>query len=78
MHKISIEYCAVWNYTDRAISLMVELVKKYEFKVSSVTLIPSDGGAFEIKVDDKLIYSKLATGRDPEKGEVDQLVQNLL
>ena len=57
---------------------MVELVKKYEFKVSLFTLIPSDGGAFEIKVDDKLIYSKLATGRHPDTGEVDRLIQDLL
>ena len=57
---------------------MVELVKKYEFKFSAVTLIPSDGGTFEIKLDDKLVYSKLATGRHPEEGEVDQIVQDLL
>ena len=57
---------------------MVELVKKYEFKVNSVSLIPSDGGAFEVKVDDHLIYSKLSTGRHPNGGEVDQLLQGML
>jgi selenoprotein W-related protein len=57
---------------------MVELVKKYEFKVRAVTLIPSDGGTFEVTVDDTLIYSKLSTGRHPHDGEVDQLIQGLL
>ena len=57
---------------------MVELVKKYEFKVNAITLIPADGGAFEVKVDDNLLYSKLSTGRHPEDGEVDRLLQELL
>jgi len=29
-----------------------------------------DGGAFEIHVDGELIFSKLATGRFPAKGEI--------
>jgi selenoprotein W-related protein len=57
---------------------MVELLKKYEFKVAAATLIPSDGGTFEVKLDDQLIYSKLSTGRHPDAGEVDQLLQNKL
>jgi selT/selW/selH-like putative selenoprotein len=57
---------------------MVDLVKKYEFKVKSVNLIPSDGGTFEVKLDDKLVYSKLSTGRHPNEGEVDQLLHGLL
>ena len=35
-----------------------------------MTLVPSDGGRFEILLDDELVYSKLATGRFPENREV--------
>ena len=57
---------------------MVELIKNHEFKLNAITLIPSDGGAFEVKVDDKLIYSKLASGRHLEDGELDHVLQDLL
>lgn len=44
-------------------------------KFGSLKLIPSDGGRFEVSLDRKLIFSKLATGRFPENREViDQII----
>lgn len=43
--------------------------------IKDLTLVPSDGGLFEVTVDDTLIYSKRATGRHAEPGEVMQLFQ---
>jgi len=37
-------------------------------------LIKGRDGAFEIVVDDQLIYSKTATGRFPDTGEVEELL----
>ena len=37
-------------------------------------MIPSDGGCFEVKIDERLIYSKLSNGRHAEPGEVSDLV----
>jgi selenoprotein W-related protein len=34
--------------------------------VSSLKLIPSDGGRFEVSVNGKKVYSKLETGEFPE------------
>ena len=34
--------------------------------------IPPRSGAFEIKLDDKLVYSKLNSGTFPNKTEIDQ------
>jgi len=53
---------------------MAELVKRYESKIDSIYLIPSDGGKFEVNVDDKLVYSKLQTGRHAESGEILRIV----
>lgn len=78
MLKISIEYCAVWNYTDRAISLMVELVKKYEREIEAIELIPAGNGKFEIMVNDNLIFSKKNLGRHAEDGEIDQLIESVI
>jgi len=33
-------------------------------------LIPGSGGVFEVKVNDKLVFSKRATGRFPEHDEI--------
>jgi selenoprotein W-related protein len=46
------------------------LLKEFEAKIESIRLVPSEGGRFEVSVDGKLIYSKLATGRHAEPGEV--------
>ncbi len=60
---------------ERAIGRMDELMKKFEADIESFTLIPSDGGRFELKVNDELVYSKLATGRHVEDGELVKLVE---
>ena len=35
--------------------------------ISGVSLIPADGGAFEVSVGYKLMYSKLETGEFPDE-----------
>jgi selenoprotein W-related protein len=57
---------------------MAELLKNFEPEIETITLVPSDGGRFEISVNDKLIYSKLQTHRHAEKGEVILLIKKLL
>jgi len=44
--------------------------KQHPDIVSDVELIESDGGAFEIRVDGELIYSKLETGRHADPSEI--------
>jgi selenoprotein W-related protein len=53
---------------------MAELLNTFESKISSIKLIPADGGKFEVFVDERLVYSKLATGRHVEQGELTKLV----
>jgi len=77
MLKIEITYCAVWHYTSRAVSLAEELLKNYEERIESLTLIPSDGGRFEVVVNGSLVYSKLKTSRHAEPGEVTNLVSKM-
>lgn len=35
-----------------------------------MTLVPSDGGRFELSLDGTLIYSKLKTGKFPEHEDI--------
>jgi len=53
--------------------LTENLLLKWPAEIESLMLIPSDGGVYEVEVDGDLIYSKKATGRHAEQGEVEDL-----
>ncbi len=57
---------------------MAALLKKFEFQISEITLVPSDGGRFEVSVDGNLVYSKLRTGRHTDEGEITRLVGEVI
>jgi selenoprotein W-related protein len=60
------------------VRVTAELLKEFEPKLTSWELIPSGGGRFEVKVDNKLVYSKLATGRHPEMNELRKAIRSAL
>jgi len=60
------------------VSLAGGLLKDYEHVIESVTLIPSDGGRFEVSVNGELIYSKLQTKRHAEAGEIINLIHKMV
>ena len=59
-------------------SLTDELLKNYEHVIETLILVPSDGGRFEVTVNGQLLYSKLATHRHTEPGEVLGLVKKIV
>lgn len=54
-----------------------ELLADFAPVIKTLTLIPSSGGRFEVEVDGELIYSKKATGRHAEPGEIRRLFQKV-
>ena len=46
------------------------MLKGLKRGIQSLALVPSDGGCFEVSKDGRLVFSKLASGRFPEEGEV--------
>ncbi len=46
----------------------------YSGSLSEITLIPSSGGVFEVKVDEELIFSKKQLDRFPNEGEISTLI----
>jgi selenoprotein W-related protein len=46
------------------------LLNAYKTKIAALTLVPSRGGCFEVRVDGELVYSKLATGEFPNEAAV--------
>jgi len=60
------------------VSLAEELLKNYEHMIEGMTLVPSDGGRFEVTVNGQLLFSKLAAHRHAEVGEVLGFVRKLV
>jgi selenoprotein W-related protein len=54
------------------------LTKQFENDVEVISLIPSDGGRFEVALDDQLVFSKKQLGRHAEEGEVLELFRDLV
>lgn len=46
--------------------------------VESITLVPSEGGRFEVTVNGELIFSKLKTKQHAQPGEVVGLVNKMV
>jgi len=60
------------------VSLARELLAEFEHMIEAITLIPSDGGRFEVTVNGHLIFSKAATTRHAQPGEVVGLVTKMM
>jgi selenoprotein W-related protein len=58
--------------------LTAELLNEFEAEIESIRLFPSDGGRFEVTVNDDLLYSKLKTRRHADPGEVNDLIRKYL
>jgi len=52
-----------------------EILSKYAPLVERLTLIPSSGGRFEVKVGEDLVFSKKAIGRHANPGEITALLE---
>jgi len=53
-----------------------ELLGKYGTRISTLTLIPSSGGVFEIMNNGELIFSKKNLNRFPDDGEIIDLIES--
>ena len=54
---------------------MEELLQTFENEIEEIVLVPDGGGAFEITVNDQLLFSKLSMQkRHAEAGEIVRLI----
>lgn len=73
---LSIEFCTSWGYAEKAVDAIGALVGFYKNYFLEFKLIPSSGGVFEVRFEDKLLFSKKKVGRFPELDELIELVKN--
>jgi len=55
-----------------------DLLTDYQHVIDDIRLVTGDNGAFEVVVDGELVYSKHATGRHAEPGEVLGIFRDIL
>lgn len=74
--RIEIEYCTQCNWLLRAAWMAQELLSTFSFELGEVALIPGTGGIFEVRLDDRLIFSRKEHARFPESKEIKQLIRD--
>jgi predicted Rdx family selenoprotein len=52
------------------VSAARDLLHEYQHVIASLTLVTGSKGVFDVVVDDQRLYSKRATGRHAQPGEV--------
>ena len=77
-HNIEITYCTQCRWLLRAAWLAQELLTTFEADLAGVTLSPGSSGIFEIKLNQKIIFSRKDAGRFPEAKELKQLVRDVI
>jgi len=56
---------------------LADQLLKLKQRITSLELVPGSGGVFEVTADDKLVYSKRATGEFPKPKAVLQSIKRL-
>ena len=54
-----------------------ELLIEYKKGITEFTLVPSDGGRFEVELNDSLLFSKKEEGRYPSFDEIKAKIDSL-
>jgi selenoprotein W-related protein len=79
--RVSIEYCTGCRWLMRAGWTAQELLTTFQDQLLEVSLLPNNkrpGGAFEIRVNGEMVYSRREMKRFPEMKELKQLVRNVI
>ena len=74
--RISIRYCTMCNWMLRSAWMAQELLTTFVQEIGEVALIPDTGGIFEVKVGDKLVFSRKDEGRFPDIKELKQIIRD--
>ena len=74
--RIEIEYCTGCRWLLRAAWMAQELLTTFEKELGGVTLVPSEGGVLDVRLEGQIIFSRQQKGRFPESKELKRLIRD--
>ena len=74
-HKVTITYCAECGYEPQTLDLAKALMLEFGARLSSIELIPWEGGTFDVSVDGDLLHSMTRDGGFPKQGAIAEAVR---
>ena len=77
-YKLEIEYCRQCHWLLRATWMAQELLTTFSTDITSLALVPSTGGIFEVRLNGEVIFSRKLAGRFPESKELKQRVRDVV
>ncbi len=76
IHQVEIEYCTQCRWLLRATWIAQELLTSFDGDLKSVSLMPGNGGVFDVRLNGKLLFSRKIESRFPESKELKQLIRD--
>ena len=77
-NRLEIEYCTQCHWLLRATWMAQELLTTFNTDITSLALVPSTGGIFEVRLNENVIFSRKEAGRFPESKELKQLIRDVI
>jgi selenoprotein W-related protein len=74
-HRVTITYCAECGYEPQTLDLVKALMLEFGNRLSSIELIPWEGGTFDVSVDGQLIHSMTRDGGFGDPAGIKQAVR---
>jgi selenoprotein W-related protein len=74
--RLEIEYCTQCRWLLRAAWVAQEVLTTFVSELGEVALIPGTGGAFTVRLDGEVLWSRAGAGRFPEIKELKQLIRD--
>jgi selenoprotein W-related protein len=76
--RVAIRYCTRCRFLPRATWIAQELLTSFAEELGEVALVPGEGGVFEVRVGEAVVWCRRSEGRFPELAELKRRVRDLV